>query len=149
MLPIRWERFPHIEALTSAHQWLSIQSQLGLATNTVDAYGRALNEYVAFCLHQNILPETATRAHVASYVDELTHRPHRHRPNMVHLDSGSGLANATIQQRLVAVRLYYDYLIEEGHRDSNPVGRGRYTAGKGFGGKRDKGLVPHFTQSPG
>lgn len=26
----------------------------------------------------------------------------------------NGLANATIQQRLVAVRLFYDYLVEEG-----------------------------------
>jgi site-specific recombinase XerD len=38
-------------------------------------------------------------------------------------------ANATLQQRLVAVRLFYDYLVEEGVRESNPVGRGRYTAG--------------------
>ena len=47
--------------------------------------------------------------------------------NVVALDSGVGLSNATLQQRLVPVRLFYDYLIEEGLRDSNPVGRGRYT----------------------
>lgn len=29
------------------------------------------------------------------------------------IDSGAGLANATLQQRLVAVRLFYDFLIEE------------------------------------
>ena len=29
----------------------------------------------------------------------------------------TGLANATLQQRLVAVRLFYDHLIEEGKRD--------------------------------
>ncbi len=50
------------------------------------------------------------------------------------IDSGSGLANATIQQRLVPVRLFYDFLIEEGLRESNPVGRGRYTPGRRFGG---------------
>ena len=32
------------------------------------------------------------------------------------------------------VRLFYDFLIEEGVRDSNPVGRGRYTPGRHFGG---------------
>ena len=32
------------------------------------------------------------------------------------LDSGSGLANATLQQRLVLVRLFYDFLGEEGVR---------------------------------
>ncbi|HZI75443.1 MAG TPA: site-specific integrase [Gemmatimonadales bacterium] len=30
----------------------------------------------------------------------------------------------------------------------NPVGRGRYTAGKGFGGTRAKGLIPRFTKLP-
>ncbi|WP_349345469.1 hypothetical protein [Streptomyces rapamycinicus] len=41
-----------------------------------------------------------------------------------------GLANATIQQRLVPVRLFYDFLMEEGLRESNPVARGRYTPGR-------------------
>jgi integrase/recombinase XerD len=35
---------------------------------------------------------------------------------------------------MVAVRLFYDFLVEEGLRDSNPVGRGRYRPGRGFGG---------------
>jgi integrase/recombinase XerD len=58
------------------------------------------------------------------------------------------LANATLQQRLVAVRLFYDYLVEEGLRDLNPVGRGRYTAGKSFGGHRERGLLPRFRTLP-
>ena len=48
---------------------------------------------------------------------------------MVSIDWGSGLANATIQQRLVPVRQFY-FLMEEGMRESNPVGRGRYTPGR-------------------
>ena len=50
---------------------------------------------------------------------------------MVAIDSGAGLANATIQQRLVSVRLFYDFLMEEGLRESNPVGR--YTPGPAAG----------------
>jgi len=61
------------------------------------------------------------------------------------LDSGAGLANATLQQRLVPVRLFYDYLVEEGLRASNPVGRGRYTPGRRFGG-HDRGLVPRLVK---
>ena len=95
-----------------------------------------------------LLLETATRAHLAAYVSDLIDRPHRQGRNIIYLASGTGLANATIQQRLVAVRLFYDYLVEEGQRESNPVGRGRYTAGKGFGGTRAKGLVPRFTKLP-
>jgi hypothetical protein len=33
---------------------------------------------------------------------------------VVSIDAGAGLANATLQQRLVAVPLFYDFLIEEG-----------------------------------
>ena len=67
---------------------------------------------------------------------------------MVAIDSGAGLANATLQQRITAVRLFYDYVMEEGLRSNNPVGRGRYTPGKGFAGCRDRGLIPRFTKLP-
>ena len=58
------------------------------------------------------------------------------------------MANATLQQRLVAVRLFYDYLIEEGRRDCNPVGRGRYTPRSRFGGGGHRGLVPALVKLP-
>ena len=52
-----------------------------------------------------------------------------------------------MQQRLTAVRLFYDYLVEEGQRDTNPVGRGRYAPGARVGGSR-RGLVPRQTRLP-
>jgi integrase len=52
-----------------------------------------------------------------------------------------------LQQRLVPVRLFYDFLIEEGVRDSNPVGRGRYTPGRQFGGGA-RPLVPRMVKLP-
>jgi site-specific recombinase XerD len=58
------------------------------------------------------------------------------------------LANATLQQYLTAIRLWYDYLIEEGIRQTNPVGRGRYTPGKGFSGARERGLIPKYKKLP-
>src|SRR6185437_13751365 len=77
---------------------------------------------------------------------ELTSRPHHRGANVVAIDSGAGLANATIQQRLVPVRLFYDFLMEEGLRESNPVG-GRYTPGARAGGAQ-RGLVPRLTRLP-
>src|SRR5438128_2258657 len=62
--------------------------------------------------------------------------------------SSYGRTWLTIQQRLTAVRLFYDYLTEEGLRETNPVGRGRYTPGKQFGGVRSKGLIPRYTKLP-
>ena len=69
---------------------------------------------------------------------------------MVALDSGAGLANATLQQRLVPVRLFYDFLIEEGLRESNPVGRGRYTPGRRprGGAGQARALVPRMVKLP-
>jgi integrase len=77
----------------------------------------------------------------------LTSRPGRHGANVVLIDSGSGLANATLQQRLVPVHLFFDYLIGEGVRQSNPVGRGRYTPGRRFCAQQ-RGLVPRLTKLP-
>ncbi|EST27644.1 hypothetical protein N566_23250 [Streptomycetaceae bacterium MP113-05] len=52
-----------------------------------------------------------------------------------------------MQQRLVPVRLFFDFLVEEGVRESNPVGRGRYTPGRGRGGAQ-RGLVPRLEKLP-
>ncbi|MEJ8654965.1 site-specific integrase [Streptomyces halotolerans] len=55
------------------------------------------------------------------------------------------MANATIQQRLVAVRSFYEYLVEDGLREQNPVRRGQ----AGRGGRRPRqGLVRHIEQAP-
>jgi len=75
-------------------------------------------------------------------------RPHPRPASPCHLSSGIGLSNATMHLRLTAVRLFYDYLVEAQVRADNPVGRGRYTPGKGFGGMRDRGIVPHFRRLP-
>jgi len=120
------ERWPSVARLPIAAAWLALQVKLGLAPRTIDAYGRALADYLAVSERDGIDPLTADRAEIAHYVHDLAHRPGRGGPNVVAIDSGVGLANATMQLRLVAVRLFYDHLVEEGLRESNPVGRGRY-----------------------
>ena len=147
-LPLFAQRWPILQQCPDAVTWLEVQANLGLAPRTLEAYTRGLADYLAVCEREAIDPLTAERAEIARYVRDLTQRPSRRGVNVVALDSGVGLANATLQQRLVAVRLFYDHLVEAGQRLSNPVGRGRYTPGKGFGGQRDRGLVPRFTKLP-
>jgi integrase/recombinase XerD len=142
------ERWPALAACPDGLTWLSIQADLGLAPRTIDAYARGLVDYLLVCKREGIDPLTAERTEIARYVRDLTERPGHRGANVIALDSGVGLANATLQQRLVAVRLFYDHLVEEGRRENNPVGRGRYTPGKGFGGQRDRGLIPRFTKLP-
>ena len=123
-----------------------MQVKFGLAPNTIYAYGRALNDYLGFCSKCSVEPLSATREHIANYVNNLTTRTHQAQGRFP--SKGQGLANATIQQRLTGVRLFYDHLLEDGLRTDNPVGRGRYTPGKRFGGQRDRGLIPHFHKLP-
>lgn len=130
------------------HAWLQIQAHLGLAPNTIDAYGRALEDYLRFCHRQSIGVEAATQEHIALYVHDLTSRPHPHHARTQVLNSERGLANATMQQRVTAIRLFYDYLVEEGIRPTNPVGRGRYTPGKALAGTRERGLIPRYDKLP-
>jgi integrase/recombinase XerD len=145
LLTARWSA---LSSCPEAVAWLQVQADLGLAPRTIEAYARGLADYLAICQRDGHNPLTAGRAEIARYVRELAERPNHRGPNVIALDSGVGLANATLQQRLVAVRLFYDHLIEEGRRETNPVGRGRYTPGHAFGGQRERGLVPRFTKLP-
>ncbi len=103
-------------------RWLALQVDLGRAPNTVTAYFRSLRDYQQFCSNQNTNVETASRECVAHYVRNLLDRP------IVKRDSEGPrqgvFANATVRQRITAIRLFYDYLVEEGIRATNPVGRG-------------------------
>ena len=148
MTDIRWERYPSVAEAHNARIWLMFQAKLGLASNTIEAYGRALEDYLTFIDRQGVSAEHAKRVDIAEYVHDLLRRPSPRGSKVQMLDSGAGLANATLQQRLTAVRLFYDYLIEEGLRPDNPVGRGRYTPGKGFGGAHDRGLIPRYRKLP-
>ncbi len=146
MVEVAWARYPRVAETPLARVWLKMQADLGLAANTIDAYGRGLDQYLAFCDAAGVYPLEANRADIASFVNHLRSRPNLRRNKVKSMGSGSGLSHATLRQRVTAVRLFHDYLLEEGLREDNPVGRGRYTPGKGFGGGR--GLVPNLTKLP-
>jgi hypothetical protein len=65
-----------------------------------------VDEYLAFTAARDIPVIAATKDHIAAYVRDLTSRPNPRGANVVVRDSGAGLANATLQQRITAVRLF-------------------------------------------
>jgi site-specific recombinase XerD len=148
MVHIKWQHYPSVALLPAAKAWLVIQANLGLARNTIEAYGRALEDYLQLCSRLHFTPVSASREQIAAYIRDLTSRQSPLGANVRAFDSGVGLSNATMQQRITAVRLFYDYLIEEGLRSDNPVGRGRYTPGKNFGIARERGLLPRYRRLP-
>jgi integrase/recombinase XerD len=120
---VQWNQYPAVADDPTARAWLAMQAGRNLARHTVETYGRSMEDFLRFTGREGIRPERATREHVAAYVRDLLTRANPRQPKVVHLDSGAGLANATILLRLSVVRLFFDYLVEEGLRPTNPAGR--------------------------
>lgn len=156
MHSVDWAKFPQVCAHPLARTWLQMVADRGRSPRTVEAYGRGLSSFLTFVAAgvrdpvsgsvEHPLPEAVTRAHVAQFVHYLLTLPGPQGRAVVHLESGAGLANATLQQRLTAVRLWFDYLVEEGIRARNPVGRGAYTRGGPRGAQR--GLLQRVSRLP-
>ena len=85
-----------------------MESHRGLSANTVDAYSRAFERYLAFSKSTRVASVSATGADVGRYLAAL-------QPGEV------VLANATIQQLLTVVRLFHGYLMEEWTRSHKPA----------------------------
>jgi hypothetical protein len=84
--PIRWNLAPTAGENQPARNWLTFQSNRGLAPNTLDAYVRGIEIYFAFLIKQGVRVEDATRIEVGAYINSLLSRqPH-------------ALSSATIQQ---------------------------------------------------
>ena len=136
MTDVQWTSYPFVAQMPHARcigcKFRQISAWLLVRLTHMDVHWRTI---LAF-RRCEINVEQATKEHVSLYVHDLTSRPNPRGSRIRVLDSGVGLANATMQQRLTATRLFYDYLMEEQIRGDNPVGRGRYTPGKGFNGAR-------------
>jgi site-specific recombinase XerD len=110
---IQWGRLPVVAELAEATAWMTFQSCRGLAVNTIDAYGRNLERYLCFLQKIGVRPWEVKQDQVASYLHDLlaiSSTPQRE----------SRLANATIQQHLTTLRLFHDFLFEDGRCKRNP-----------------------------
>jgi integrase/recombinase XerD len=139
------ERWPALASRSIAVRWLALQLDAGRSPRTVQAYARSLVDYFAWCDGAGVEVETADRSAIAGYLRDLRERPGRHGPGVVSLNSGAGLANATLQLRVTVVRLFYAFLVEEQVRERNPVARG-YRSADGWAGRR--GLVARLDPLP-
>ncbi|CAD6557027.1 Tyrosine recombinase XerC [Paraburkholderia kirstenboschensis] len=143
-----WQRYPLIASNCFARRWITSCSSLGLARNTITAYMSAIEGFLRFEQEQGVDLRGTSRESIARYVGEMLSQPRRSRPDEVRAGSGGCLSNATLQQRLTAVRLLFEFLIDEGLVRTNPVGCGRYTSSRQFGGGGDRGLLPRFHKLP-
>lgn len=145
-MDVKWEKYPLVADQETPKAWLTFQGRLGLAPNTLQAYGYALNDYLDFCLQEGVQFEEATKEHIARYINDLRKRPLRSNVKTKSRQPEKGLSNATIQQRLTVIRLCYEYLVEDGRLQTNPVRKGHYARNNPAGGQR--GLIPTFHPLP-
>jgi integrase len=94
-----------------------------------------------FLASRGLAIEAATRLDIAAYVRDLL-SPVPTAGDSQRTDTHDTLANATLQQRVTVIRLFYDYLVEEGVRDRNPV---RQSA---LGASATRSLVPRHRKLP-
>ncbi|OAH41472.1 integrase [Sphingobium yanoikuyae] len=118
-------------------EWLQLLGNLGRAHATLDAYARGVSHFLAYCEAASVAAEAATLADLSLYIRSLR--------------EGTGrIANSSLHQRLSAIRLWYDHLIYQGVRSTNPLPRGHISATRhvpehaGF----SRGLVPRLIKLP-
>jgi len=140
-----WSHYPLAAAEPHSRSWLTLLGNLGRSPATVDAYGRGLDQYLRFCRDLRLDAPSATLEHVSLFIryldGEAEGAPARVR-----------VSNATLQQRLTAVRLWYDHLVYQGIRELNPVPRGQYAPASGREPEHagmQRGLVRRLVRLPG
>src|SRR5437588_11068466 len=119
MSEIRWELYPLVAVHERSRAWLQLQSHLQLASTTLDAYGRSLNDFLAFCQRCEIVPETITREQVALYVQDLAHRPNPKGAKMLSIEGGRGLSNSTMRVRFTEVLFFCGSTVDRHCRQDN------------------------------
>ncbi|MFI1360983.1 hypothetical protein ACH4TV_46595 [Streptomyces sp. NPDC020898] len=103
MAPIRWGKFPTLAERQLARRWLQFMANIGRVSHTIDAYGRAVEEHLRFCAGEGTDPVLAGADTVAAWIGDMLDRPRR-RSAKAPLHPETGLANATVQQHVAAVR---------------------------------------------
>ena len=115
---VQWDRVPLVADQNDARAWLGFQACRGLAANTLDAYGRNLERYLRFLSVRGKEPHEIGQELVGAYLRDLV------KPSAMPTETDVRMANATIQQHLATLRMFYDFLVEEERCRRNPFRHG-------------------------
>ncbi len=132
---VRWEHYPHVANHAVARAFVERLVLKGKRPKTVDAYARAIEDLLAYFTTTD--PERlleADETDLDGYIASLKRRgpKKRGRGGMIEDDTkiryltGRKLSDNTIAQRIVACRLFYDFLLHKRLRADlmNPIARG-------------------------
>ena len=98
---------PPLPASVLSRQFLEmVAAERGAAKNTLEAYGRDLEDYLSFLQEQGVSPVEVDSAGVQAYLADLSAR---------------GLKPASAARRLSCLRQFHKFLHAEGRRTDNPT----------------------------
>ncbi|MFU2319032.1 tyrosine-type recombinase/integrase [Rahnella sp. PCH160] len=124
---------PHIlTCILLVEKWLGLLCDIGHASATIKAYRRAMHHYLRHCAEQEVEPTTANFEDISGYIRLQL-------PGME-----NAVANSTLQLRISAIRLWYDYLGYYNLSQNNPVLRA-VSASPIYSGR---GLIPRQVRMP-
>src|SRR5260370_16210446 len=136
---IQWEYYPLVAAHPATHAFVERLSLKGKRPKTIDAYARAIEDLLNyFCGKDPGLVLEADEADLDGYIAHLKRRAPKKRSNgkgaedeanedtKIRYLTGRKLSDNTIVQRIVACRLFYDFLSRKPLRADpiNPIARG-------------------------
>jgi len=136
---IRWEYYPLVAAHPATRAFVERLSLKGKRPKTIDAYARAIEDLLNYFSGKDPgLVLEADEADLDGYIAHLKRRAPKKRSyggmgkNEANEDTkiryltGRKLSDNTIVQRVVACRLFYDFLIRKRLRSDpiNPIARG-------------------------
>src|SRR6266852_9330126 len=132
---VKWEHYPHVAAHAAARSFIERLTLKGKRPKTIDAYARAIEDLLAY--FSDVDPERVLEADEADldrYIASLKQRgpKKRGRGGMIEDETkiryltGRKLSDNTIALRVVACRLFYDFLLRKNLRTDpmNPIARG-------------------------
>lgn len=143
---IPWRFYPLVAGHPAARAFVESLAKRQRAAKTIDAYARNLEDFLR--TWPGAPPERVLEADAADLDDYLA-QLHTRLPARVSRTNGADgdprLADATIQQRLVTVRLFYDFCLQRGLRRNplSPVVRGQR-----YGAELARGLLPRRRRLP-
>jgi integrase/recombinase XerD len=131
-----WEHYPQVATHAAARAFVERLVLKGKRPKTVDAYARAVEDLLTYFEEARDLSRVleADEADLDRYLARLKSRGPKKRgrggmiedATKIRYLSGRKLSENTIAQRVVACRLFYDFLLRKGLRSDpiNPIGRG-------------------------
>jgi site-specific recombinase XerD len=133
---VRWEHYQRVANHTAARAFVERLVLKGKRPKTVDAYARAVEDLLAYFEEARDASRVleADEADLDRYLASLKSRGPKKRgrggmiedATKIRYLTGRKLSDNTIAQRVVACRLFYDFLLRKGLRSDpiNPIERG-------------------------